>query len=134
MAEPQVIADHDEVLNRQIPLGLWDAHEDRPMWAAFRPQTRDEGLLSTLRGRVGPEEAYRRYCSDPHMKSAGTWGICVGDAAGQGVACFDDGGLETNPPDHASADFRPLASAQRRAVAVELHSLSSPLYRPDPGA
>lgn len=126
-----LINELDEVLNRQVPYGQWDAGE--PMWTAFGPQTRDNGLMSTLRGHVSPAEAYRRHTEDHGLRSRGTWGIRVGDAVDVGLACIDDGGAMENPEDHASVDFQPLTKAERKIAGRKLHEFAckkGPLYTP----
>lgn len=137
MSDPEAIRDKDEILNRQVPWGLWDPKSDEPMWTAFGPQTRDAGMMSTLRGRVSPAEAYRRHTEGTELHSRGTWGVRVGDANDLGVACLDDGGTDDNPVDHASADFRPLQRPGRRIAMAELHILAcqrGPLHVPSEDA
>lgn len=139
MTDQVMIDDADEVLNRQVHPQHWDATVGEPMWVAFGPQSSDKGLMSTLRGRVSAIEAYRRHTEDHGLKSCGTWGIRVGDATENGLACIDDGGTENVPDDHASVDFRPLTKAEKTIARRKLHEIAckrGTLYTPTavPGA
>lgn len=86
----------------------------------FAPSSADKDdrlLVSTLHGRVDPEEAHRRHTAAGH-ESLGTWGASVGEIEAEGLQSYDDGGLGGNPPDHASIDMTPVTSRkdrQRRA-------------------
>ena len=133
MPEPEALNDDDEVLNRQVPPGLWDVAEGAPMWTAFGPQSSDNGKMSTLRGNVTPSEAHRRHTEDHGLASVGTWGVRVGDAHDNGTTCIDDGGADGVPIDHASVDFNALTKAQRRISRRRLHELAclrGPLFEP----
>ncbi|GAA1987187.1 hypothetical protein GCM10009718_25810 [Isoptericola halotolerans] len=131
-----MIGDIDEVLNRQVPPGLYDTAAGQPMWTAFRSQSADKGLMSTLRGRVAPQEAHRRHTEDHGRSSVGTWGVKVGDANEHGLACVDDGAAAENPHDHASVDFNGLTKAEARIAGMALHETAcqhGPLYVPGQG-
>ena len=133
MAEGTELRDHDEVLNRQVHPGQWDTASGKPMLTAFGPQTADRGLMSTLRGRVEANEAFRRHTVDHRLKSVGTWGVRVGDAIACELPCIDDGGSDGNPVDHASVDFRSMTRPQMRVARRKLHEESvrrGPLYEP----
>ncbi|WP_207555732.1 hypothetical protein [Intrasporangium flavum] len=101
------IDDLDEVLLRQVhPVHL---DEDAVVQSvAFNPSREHQGLLSTLRERVGAEEAYRRH-KDAGLASAGTWGVSVREADENSLPCLDDEHLPDSPPDHASIDFSALS-------------------------
>lgn len=127
------IDDIEEVLNRQVPPGLWNTADGEPMWTAFGPQSPDAGLMSTLRGHVTPEEAYRRHTEVHKLRSMGTWGVLVGDARDNGLPCLDDGGRPGVPADHASVDFRRLTKKEIREARFDLHARSlerGPLHTP----
>lgn len=131
MAKPTPISNVEEVLNRQVPSVLWDDAHGRPMSTAFSPSSRDEGMLSTLRGRVAPKEAHRRYTRDLGYDSLGTWGVRVGDAHDLKLTCVDDGGIGEAPVDHASVDFGALARNDRKVAGRKLRDLAGlPLYVP----
>jgi hypothetical protein len=74
------------------------------MSAAFTPSKRDAGMLSTLHGRVGPAEAYRRWTHDKGLDSVGTYGVDVGEVQDVGLSAVDDS--QVTEPDHVSIDFR----------------------------
>lgn len=131
MTEPTPIDDVDEVLNRQVPSVLWDHAQGRPMSTAFSPSTRDVGMMSTLRGRVDPQEAHRRYTEDLGYESLGTWGVQVGHAQDLNLECVDDGEIGALPSDHASVDFKSLSRGARKVAGRKLRDLASePLYAP----
>ncbi len=95
--------EEDETLRRQVhPSRIGD--DGHPMRLAYQPNSGDGGLLSTLRERVAPEDAYRRYVEEQKHESVGTWGINVSSVEEAGLVCFDDSA--TVCADHASVDFR----------------------------
>lgn len=99
--------DLNEVLLRQVhPVHLDE--ESVVQSVAFSPSRDHQGLLSTLRERVGPEEALRRH-KDSGLATAGTWGVSVGEADENSLPCLDDEHLPDSPPDHASIDFSALS-------------------------
>jgi hypothetical protein len=105
---PEVITDLDEVLFRQVhPIHLDDGVLSS---AAFIPGRGHNGKLSTLRNRVGAEEAHRRWTSQPGHESCGTWGISVGEAAAISLPTLADETLPDMPDAHASIDFENCAS------------------------
>lgn len=133
MTEPMPITDAAEVLNRQVPAGM---HDDvyGPSPEAFKPNRGMDGFMSTLRGRVDPEEAYRRHTANPERQSLGTWGVQVGLAMSQNLTCIDDGLCDAETPlDHASVDFNALTRKQKNTVSGILRDAAvdaGPLYTP----
>lgn len=104
-----VLTDDSEVLLRQVH----PSHEIQTNAGisseAFVPSEDDRDLLSTLRGRVDPAEAYRRWTEDLSHESLGTYGVAVGEVEGAGLRAIDDEG-SAGVADHASIDFTALAS------------------------
>lgn len=132
---PEVLTEPSEVLNRQVhPSQVDDVRGVSK--AAFAPTTRDRGMLSTLRGHVGPDEAFRRHVEENGLKSAGTWGVSVGEATTAAVPVICDDCLPDMPPDHASIDFTPHPErplSKRLRVADQLRRAAvdrGPLFRP----
>lgn len=131
----RILTDLDEVLNRQVhPIHL---DEDRGLHkGAFSPTPRDDGMVSTLRGYVSPAEAFRRHTQGSGLRSAGTWGVSVGEVNGAGVSAVDDAHVAGMPADHASIDFRRVPEKPRSArlrVADALRAAAvkrGPLYQP----
>lgn len=78
------------------------------MKTAFAPSRRDDGLLSTMHGRVGPAEAYRRWIEEKRLESIGTYGVEVGEALDLQLGVLDDSAMVE--PDHVSVDFRNVPS------------------------
>lgn len=117
MSDPAPITDRVEVLNRQVHPSRIDPVEG-VLWEAFNPGHRDHRKLSTLRGSVAPEDAYRRHTEDAGLESAGTWGVGVGEALDGSLVCLDDGGCDANPVDHASVDFNAVATRGGRQQAA----------------
>lgn len=97
------LTDADEELLRQVhPVMLGE--DGQPARTAFTPSTRDAGMLSTLRGSVGAQEAHRRHVEDRELASAGTWAVTVGEVDGAGCAALDDA-TDLGVVDHASVNF-----------------------------
>ncbi|HWV78903.1 MAG TPA: hypothetical protein VN027_16460 [Isoptericola sp.] len=103
--------------------------------AVFMPEDPDDGTISTLRGHVEPDEAYRRHVASD-LKSVGTWGLSVGEALGHGLPSWDDGLINGNPQDHASVDFAEFpAKTRRHKIAKKLRDVAVTrgcLYSPEP--
>ncbi|MGG5260831.1 hypothetical protein [Phycicoccus avicenniae] len=119
MTEPvagsKLLTDIDEVLRRQVHPTRKDEVEGI-LFTAFQP-TGDEGyLLSTLRGHVSAQECCERHQANG-LQTMGSYGVAVGEAATIPMSCWDDGGLDGAPEDHASIDFRPLERKQRQRAA-----------------
>lgn len=94
------ISDPNETLLRQVHPVHLDKLTGEVQSPAFSPSSLD-GLISTLRERVGPEEAHRRHEAQG-LQSAGTWGVSVSEVAEAGAAAFDDAEVPGYPEDHAS--------------------------------
>ncbi|WP_133794309.1 hypothetical protein [Actinokineospora alba] len=73
-------------------------------------------MLSTLRGHVGPDEAYRRWTEEKGFKSVGTYGVTVGEVVNENLKAVDDA-AEVNEPDHVSIDFSQILSKARKKQA-----------------
>ncbi len=91
----------EELLRQVHPIMCPDGE---PARTAFTPTKKDEGKLSTLRERVGADEAYRRHVEGLQLQSAGTWAVTVGEVDGAGCTAVDDG-EDLAVSDHASVDF-----------------------------
>lgn len=121
------LVDPTEDLLRQVPTVL--VQEDGTvMSTAFCPSRLDDGGLSTLRGYVGPEEAYLRWAAGPSAESRGTWSINVGFAAAQDLPAYDDSGHPEMPEDHATVDFTAHSKGQRTRLARILRDKSVALF------
>jgi hypothetical protein len=97
-----VITNPGVELYRQVHPEHIDDNDGLPMRVAFVPGKTHKGLLSTMHGRIGPQEAYRRHVSRD-LRSAGSWCVTVGDATSAGCPAIDDANEES--PDHVSIDF-----------------------------
>jgi hypothetical protein len=121
--QPQAaLSDATEVLFRQVHPTLFDG--DQPASSAFLPNSGDQDQLSTDRSSMTtPKAAYELYVSN-NRKSAGTFGVTVGEFGEQGLSCFPDPvGLtestQTNPA-HARVDFGAFGTNQQKKVAKRL--------------
>lgn len=138
MTRGTVLTDEAELLNRQVHPRQHDAAKGA-LRTAFTPSERHQGLLSTLRGRVAPDEAHRRH-RIAELESVGTWPVEVGHAASHQLTCLDDGGVGGLPQDHASIDFNGIPPrddlSQKALVAQAARKLAEraneigPLYIP----
>lgn len=131
---PTRLGDPEELLLRQVH-PKQTAPSGGPSSEAFVPSPRDNDLLSTLRGRVGPAEAHRRWVQDRGYASIGTYAVSIGEVAACELEAVDD--EATTEPDHASVDFSSLESKGKkkqtgrklRDAAVErgcLHEAKAP--------
>ena len=108
---PPAIQDEKEILLRQVHPAQFP--DGKPSKEAFVPSDRDEGMLSTLRERVGAKEAYRRWTEDHTRLSVGTFGIEVSEIHGENLTALDD--AEFIPlADHASVDFTSVPTKGQR--------------------
>ena len=109
----------DEVLLRQVaPTYL--VHDGTTSVDAFKPMTRDQGLLSMRRSTLmTPKEAFEERIASG-LDSAGTLGVSVDEVHETGLRAIDDSAVDDNPPAHASIDFRPLDRRERKSAASTL--------------
>lgn len=121
----RLLTNSDELLLRQVhPIHL--KGDGTISKEAFNPSKRDSGLLSTLRGHIGAEEAYRRWTQDMGYQSIGTYGVSVGEVDGvfvgtppvhAGLRAYDDSD-QVGVPDHASVDYNAVPSRGLRGQAA----------------
>lgn len=104
-----VITDNSEVLLRQVHPSHEVDTDAGISSEAFVPSEDDKDLLSTLRGRVDPAEAYRRWTEDLSHESLGTYGLAVAEVGEVGLRAIDDEVL-AGVADHASIDFTLIVS------------------------
>lgn len=116
----EALEDPDELLYRQVHPQFVD--EGRVGSQAFRPTKKDEGLLSTSRSSVtDARSAYEHYTGQLVLRSAGTWGVSVGEVKGAELTAYEDPIIE-EPADasHASIDFQGFGESQAKAKSGEL--------------
>lgn len=114
--KPRRLTDLAEVLQRQVHPSQLDPVKVVSK-AAFKPDP--TGMLSTLRQRVSPAEAFRRHVEESHLDSVGTWGVSVAEAEAQSAPAWDDEFCDGLPADHASVDFtqHPTGNQKLRAAS-----------------
>jgi hypothetical protein len=108
------LTDRDEMLFRQV-IPEW-VEDGVPSSQAFAPTGKDEGCLSIARGSATlAQAAYEHHTTALGLRSAGTWGITVGEALDVGLASFDD--PQPDVPAHGFVDFRGLgrSTVQKKA-------------------
>lgn len=109
--------DMDEIMLRQTHPDWMD--EGRPVSRHFLPNSRDGGLLSSDRGALTtPREAYEAYLAKSR-KTAGTWGITVGEYVGEGVSCYSDP-LDDNHA-HALVDYSASTEKEQKKISKKLY-------------
>jgi hypothetical protein len=112
-----VLQDPEELLYRQVHPSWIQA--GRPTSQAFRPTSKDEGLLSVSRGAcTTAEQAFRLHTEEKKLHSAGVWSVVVADCTSAGRVVYAD--PITHPVDdaaHAVVDFTGLSAAKAQAVA-----------------
>lgn len=118
------LSDPAEVLLRQVHPDLLDG--DQPASSAFLPNSGDEDQLSTDRSSMTTaKDAYDLYVSN-NRRSAGTYGVSVGEFRGQGLSCFPDpiesGDTTHANPAHARVDFSGFGTSQRKKMAQRLRN------------
>jgi hypothetical protein len=96
---------------------------------AFRPNSGDNGLLSTSREQkqtaVG---AYEFHVNEAKLQSDGTWAVTVGEVVGQSCRALDDGDAVLGrllPPGHTSIDMRAHGSSGQRKIGTALSRLAA---------
>lgn len=102
------LVDVHEVLLRQVhPLQYLEG--GKLSSKAFCPSEIDAGVMSTRREAIGADKACLDWLDTGH-RSAGTWGVSVGDFQDSGIETVDDSNLPKQPQGHASADYTHLPS------------------------
>lgn len=115
----------NEVLLRQVHPASW--HPTIPTKidsSAFTPRSGEDGRTSYLRGRVPPEEAWRRY-TKLGRGSAGTFGVSVQEADNCGCPSGDDSNEPDKPEDHAYIEVTGATNGEVRRKARKLASYAT---------
>ena len=106
--DDEYLTDRSEVLYRHVHPN-W-IKSDEPTSQAFRPNSKDEGKLSTARGSMtSAAGAFALYTEGLGLRAAGTWAVSVGELAAEPSplnAVADP--IEDDPcpdPAHAYIDF-----------------------------
>ena len=88
-------------LLRQINMVYVSGKE--PAYLAFRPQTKDNSLLSVDNGdMITAEDSWKRFVSNPQCHSAGVLAVTNGECASTNLSVIQDG----QPyPEHCSISF-----------------------------
>jgi hypothetical protein len=121
VTEPTQLTDDEEVLLRQVhPTHL--KHDGTLSAQAFCPTPRDKGMLSTLRGDVGAEQAHQRWTS-AGRESLGTWGVSV----------YEVHEVRITNPDNPSTPWELRAVDDAEAIGVEDHASIDFTELPSPG-
>lgn len=131
--QPDRLTDLGELLWRQVhPKQLTVAGDINK--EAFNPSKLDDKMLSTLRERIGPAEAYRRWTEDLGKESIGTYAVTVGEVDGTSVTNQETGqtlflhavadAAVRHTPDHASIIFTALSKGQREQAARKLREIA----------
>jgi hypothetical protein len=116
----EVLAELTEVLYRQVPLGHFDSVSQEPTMDIFRPRPDEHSQLSTSRSsKVSAQQAYEHRVNTLQLKSAGVWGVSVGELADVESRAVDDSALlpdddEKTPPGHAYIDLRHLEETHKQ--------------------
>jgi hypothetical protein len=106
------LADRAEVLFRQVHPSWVD--DGVPSSQAFVPTRKDQGELSIARGSLTTAEAaHKHYTTVRELRSAGSWGVSVGEALDAGLNSF--GRKLDDDPAHGFADFRGLRRREAEA-------------------
>jgi len=122
-----LLRDDYEVLFRQIHPDLFQ--HGVPSYAAFRPGPRDEGQLSVDRSTLTTANAsYVLHTVGKGKKSAGTWGLTVGEFRTAGRSCHSDpveaeGDMPANPA-HAVAIYNGLDKKDMKKIGLLLSELA----------
>ena len=109
-----------EVLRRQVHPNF--VHNGTISSQAFRPTPGDTGQLSVRRESLSAEDAFKDHCDTYGLKSAGTWGVSVGEVIEAGVRTIDDSARTDAPKAHAYIDFRSLTASETQKVSKILKS------------
>ncbi len=117
IGEEYKLHDADEILLRQTHPAWID--EGRPVSRHFLPNSNDEGRLSSDRSSlITPREAYEAYLVKSR-KTAGTWGITVGEYGTVGLTCYSDP-LDDNSA-HAVIDFSSHDDKGQKSLSKKLY-------------
>jgi hypothetical protein len=123
------LKDQEEVLLRQVhPLQY--LVDGKLSSVAFYPSEEDEGVMSTRREVIGAERACLEWLKT--HKSAGTWGVSVGEFSEHTIETTDDSSLPEQPEGHASADYTHMGDGARRKKGRKIRDHAwdrGPLYR-----
>jgi hypothetical protein len=106
----QSLSDGAELMYRQV----------HPNWvddglpSAFRPTKKDAKMLSVAQGsKISAEAAFVRHTEMLGLRSAGTWGVNVGEVTAANLKCFAD--PEPDDPSHAFIDFSDISRRKPEA-------------------
>lgn len=131
--ERRLVEDRSEKLNRQVHPCHETEDDSKLSKMAFIEQEGHGFLMSTLRGRVAADEAFRRHVA-LGLETLGTWHVAIDDVYNNGLEVVDDGGRNGVPVDHASVDYNVLPGKnQRLRVARRLRDAAverGPAYLP----
>lgn len=117
ISDEHKLDDQGELLLRQV-IPIW-VQEGRPASRAFRPNSNDGGHLSSDRNSMTtPREAYEAYLAR-QRKSAGVWGLTVGEYANEGLLSYSD--PLNDDPAHAVTDFSACTEVEQRRKSKRLH-------------
>lgn len=115
--EDHKLHDMDEILFRQAHPAWID--EGRPVSRHFLPNSNDGGQLSSDRSSLTtPREAYEAYL-EKARKTAGTWGVTVGEYGGEGLLCYSDP-VDDNHA-HAVVDFSTHNEKEQKGLSKKLY-------------
>ena len=100
------LSDLSEVLFRQVHPSFIQEH--RPTSQAFKPNQNDQQKMSVSRSaKTRAKECFEHFTQRLERKSAGVWGVSVGEVIEQGLSALSDELFEPIPdPAHALVDFR----------------------------
>jgi hypothetical protein len=110
-----LLEEQSEVLRRQVHPTFM--HNGVVSSQAFRPTPRDSGQLSVRRESLSAEAAFRDHCETYGLRSAGTWGINVGEVEEARTRAIDDSAKPDTPKAHAYIDFRGLTSSEMKKIS-----------------
>jgi hypothetical protein len=117
IAEEHKLQEPDEILLRQTHPNWMD--EERPVSRHFLPNSNDAGQLSSDRSSLTtPREAFEAYLAK-QLKTAGTWGVTVGEYGAEGLSCYSDP-LSDNHA-HAVIDFSAHEEKAQKGLSKKLY-------------
>ena len=127
-----LLEEQSEVLRRQAHPHF--VHNGTISSQAFRPTPGDAGQLSVRRESLSAEDAFKDHCDTYGLKSAGTWGVSVGEVIEAGARTIDDSATPDAPKAHAYIDFRSLNPRETQKVSKILKNYAhrrGRLYPPE---